>query len=193
MALSSHSIPSFTLTSSSLLSEVLDEHSPTAIIAHADFLPQLLELLYDANEETNHTIIVVGQPDAKLARQIRQVRVLQWDDIERQGAQSEPVEVPTPGWYQEHSSRYTVLILFLRTLPSVHGVVLSGSLWKASRCSVDPPKYHRRSSSDSRAIPNLRNAVFLGHHSLVSSTIDCLWSRRCLYCSLRRRQFRHCR
>ncbi|KAI0818899.1 hypothetical protein BC629DRAFT_1579348 [Irpex lacteus] len=104
LALSSHSIPSFTLTSSSLLSEVLDEHSPTAIIAHADFLPQLLELLYDANEETNHTIIVVGQPDAKLARQIRQVRVLQWDDIERQGAQSEPIEVPTP----EPSQVFTV-------------------------------------------------------------------------------------
>ena len=99
LALSSNSIPSFTLASSSLLSEVFDEHSPDAIITHAGFLPQLLELLYDANEIPNHTIIVVGQPDTKL---VRQIRILLWDDIERQGAQWEPVEVPTPGWYHSH-------------------------------------------------------------------------------------------
>ncbi|KAI0693739.1 acetyl-CoA synthetase-like protein [Cytidiella melzeri] len=96
LALSSHSIPSLTLTSSSLLSQVLEEHPPSAIITHADFLPHLLELVYDANEGSNHVIIVVGEPDAKLIRKLEQTQVLRWDDIESQGAQLDAVVVTTP-------------------------------------------------------------------------------------------------
>ncbi|KAI0086291.1 acetyl-CoA synthetase-like protein [Irpex rosettiformis] len=124
MALSSNSIPSLTLTSSSLLSQVFDEYSPTAIITHADFLPQLLELVYDANEASNHTIIVVGQPNAKLVRQLAQVRILQWDDIERQGAQLEPVEVPTPDVFTV--SFYTASSGKLRGAELTHQNVTAG-------------------------------------------------------------------
>ncbi|KAI0340515.1 acetyl-CoA synthetase-like protein [Trametopsis cervina] len=96
LALSLHSIPSFTLTSSALLSQVLDDHPPSAIITHASFLPQLLELVYDANEDSHHTIIVVGDPDEKVLRSSGQARLLRWDDIEGQGAGTEPVQTPAP-------------------------------------------------------------------------------------------------
>ena len=51
LALASHSIPSFTLTSKALLSPFLDSHPPSAIITDAEFLPHLLELIYDIHEK----------------------------------------------------------------------------------------------------------------------------------------------
>jgi long-chain acyl-CoA synthetase len=60
-------------------------------------LPQLLELVYDANEGAHHCIIVVGEPDAKLIRKLGQGRVLGWDDIELQGSQLQSVEMKSPG------------------------------------------------------------------------------------------------
>jgi hypothetical protein len=64
LALAAHGIPSFTLTSLSLLSEVLESHPPSAIVTHASFLPQLLELIYDSAEGEHHTVIVVGDASA---------------------------------------------------------------------------------------------------------------------------------
>lgn len=105
MALSSHSIPSFTLTSISLLSPVLENHPPSAIITDAEFLPQLLELVYDTHEGAHHTIIVVGEPSHK-ATQGLQARILKFEDLERQGAVLEAVQPSTPGklqWPQSNS------------------------------------------------------------------------------------------
>lgn len=96
LALSSHSIPSFTLTSSSLLSPVLDHHPPSAIITHAEFLPQLLELVYDTSEGSHHTIIVVGEPNHKVTQGV-QARILKFEELERQGAVLEPVQPSTSG------------------------------------------------------------------------------------------------
>ncbi|KAF9246574.1 hypothetical protein BU15DRAFT_85321 [Melanogaster broomeanus] len=63
LALAKHSIVSMTLSSRKLLSRVLEAHPPSAIIVGADFLPHVLELIYDAREH-HHKIIVVGQPDS---------------------------------------------------------------------------------------------------------------------------------
>ncbi|KAF7796891.1 hypothetical protein EIP86_008076 [Pleurotus ostreatoroseus] len=84
MALASRSIPSFTLTSQSLLSPCLEEHTPSAIITEAEFLPQLLELVYDMKEGSHYPIIVVGEPKV---RADQAARLLKWEDVERQGAQ----------------------------------------------------------------------------------------------------------
>jgi long-chain acyl-CoA synthetase len=99
LALASHSIPSFTLTSLSLLSSVLDNHPPSAIITEAEFLPQLLELIYDTNEGSHHTVIVVGEPDVKFARSLGQVRVVKFSDVERQGIESEQLPPTATGMF----------------------------------------------------------------------------------------------
>jgi long-chain acyl-CoA synthetase len=97
LALASHSIPSFTITSPSLLSPILESHPPTAIITHAHFLPNLLELIYDANESEHHTVIVVGDFDPKvLAKAGKTTKVLKWTDVEREGAQGETITSAPP-------------------------------------------------------------------------------------------------
>ncbi|CAL1704252.1 unnamed protein product [Somion occarium] len=94
LALASHSIPSFTLSSPSVLTPVLEEHPPSAIVVHAEFLPQLLELIHDSNDGVHHTIIVVGNTD--LDKHLGAIRLLKWEDIERQGAQADQLTPATP-------------------------------------------------------------------------------------------------
>ncbi|KAF7322810.1 Acetyl-CoA synthetase [Mycena chlorophos] len=98
LALASHSIPSFTITASSLLSSVLEAHPPSAIITHAFMLPQILELIYDAGETNrNHTIIVVGEPSAQaMATVASSVKVLLWTDVEREGVRVQKIISPIP-------------------------------------------------------------------------------------------------
>lgn len=94
LALASHSIPSFTLASKALLSPLLDSHPPSAIIAEAELLPHLLELVYDSKETSHHTIIVVGAFNAKL--DTHTVRILKWEDVEREGAQAQEIPASPP-------------------------------------------------------------------------------------------------
>ena len=97
LALASHAIVSSTLTSKALLSPFLDHHPPSAIITDAEFLPHLLELIYDADGDSHHTVIVAGELPTKLSQGLEQVRILKWDDIERQGAQLQQIPVATSG------------------------------------------------------------------------------------------------
>ncbi|KAJ7582810.1 acetyl-CoA synthetase [Mycena floridula] len=98
LALATHSIPSFTLSSANLLSPVLETHPPSAIITHAELLPQLLELIYDAGEHSrNHTIIIVGEPSPQtMATVASRVKVLKWADVEREGVRVEKILSPVP-------------------------------------------------------------------------------------------------
>jgi len=98
LALASHSIPSFTLASSTLLSPILNSHPPSAIITHAEILPQILELIYDVGESgRHHTIIVVGEPTAQtMASVASKVKVLHWADVEREGVRVEKIISPLP-------------------------------------------------------------------------------------------------
>ncbi|EPQ58407.1 hypothetical protein GLOTRDRAFT_137130 [Gloeophyllum trabeum ATCC 11539] len=96
LALASHSIPSFTLTSLDLLSPVLESHPPSAIITHASFLPQLLELIYDSAETNHHTIIVVGEDGLAGTKMLAGVRVLKFADVEKTGQQTQKIISATP-------------------------------------------------------------------------------------------------
>jgi len=90
LALASHGIPSFTLTSPNLLAPVLDAHPPTAVIIDAGFLAQALELILDAAEASHHVLIVLGDLDAKTAGRVADhVRLVRWSDIEEEGRQQE--------------------------------------------------------------------------------------------------------
>lgn len=98
LALASHSITSFTISSSTLLAPVFESHIPTAIITHAELLPQILELIYDAGDRTgNHTIIVVGEPSPQaMASVVSTVKILRFPDIEREGVRVEKSISPLP-------------------------------------------------------------------------------------------------
>ncbi|KAG6886016.1 hypothetical protein C0993_006132 [Termitomyces sp. T159_Od127] len=98
LALASHSILSHTLSSSKLLSPVLESSSPDAIIAHANLLPQILELLYEGDRTINHTIIVVGETTSKdLASVASNIRILEFLEVEREGVRVPKVVTPLPG------------------------------------------------------------------------------------------------
>ncbi|KDR73413.1 hypothetical protein GALMADRAFT_212330 [Galerina marginata CBS 339.88] len=98
LALASHSISSITLSSSKLLSPVLDAHPPSAIVTHAFLLPQLLELIYDSSEhQTEHTIIVVGEPTPQaMASVASNVKVYKFAELEREGFKVEKILSPLP-------------------------------------------------------------------------------------------------
>jgi long-chain acyl-CoA synthetase len=99
LALAAHSVPSFTIASLSLLSPVLDSHAPSAIVAPAAFLPQLLELLYDSRTQgESHTVIVVGELPSNL-KSVPNVKVLKWADVESTGTKSDKVPPSTIGQY----------------------------------------------------------------------------------------------
>ncbi|KAF5324915.1 hypothetical protein D9611_004370 [Ephemerocybe angulata] len=98
LALASHSILTYTLSSSTLLTPVLESHHPTAVITHAFMLPSLLELIYDhCDVSVQHTIIVVGEPSASaLSSVASNVTVLNFADVEREGTRTQKILSPVP-------------------------------------------------------------------------------------------------
>ncbi|TDL27569.1 acetyl-CoA synthetase-like protein [Rickenella mellea] len=88
LALASHSIPSFTLTSLTLLTAVLESHPPSAIVLHASFVSQVLELIIENHEFAQHTLIVVGDDGMpkNLDRYRNKVKILRWEDVEGEGS-----------------------------------------------------------------------------------------------------------
>ncbi|KAF9476592.1 hypothetical protein BDN70DRAFT_882203 [Pholiota conissans] len=98
LALASHSIKSITLSSSTLLSAVLESHQPSAIITHAFLLPQLLELIYDSDaRHIEHTLVVVGEPSVQaMASVASNVKVLKFADLEHEGFKAEKILSPVP-------------------------------------------------------------------------------------------------
>ena len=84
-----------TITTPELLAEVLDNHPPSAIITDAGFLPHIVEQIYDLNQHHHTTVIVVGDPGSVGAKLAKEMDLLNFSDIEREGANS-PVELSPP-------------------------------------------------------------------------------------------------
>lgn len=100
LALASHSIPSLTLSSASLLSPVLESHPPSAIIVHGSLLLHTLELIYEQNEFERHFVIVVGEVDENVLSKVSQdVKLARWADLEAQGKEAPLITSPAPGEY----------------------------------------------------------------------------------------------
>lgn len=96
LALASHSITSYTLSSPTLLPTVLESYPPSAILTHAFLLPQLLEHIYETSEQSvEHTIIVVGEPSAQtMASVASNIKVLKFAEVEREGVKVEKIISP---------------------------------------------------------------------------------------------------
>lgn len=98
LALASHSIPSLTLSSSSLLSPVFKSHLPSTVIVHGSLLLHTLELIYELNEYGHHFVIVVGEVDENVVSKASQrVKLARWADLEAQGKEAPLITSPTPG------------------------------------------------------------------------------------------------
>ncbi|KAI0003328.1 acetyl-CoA synthetase-like protein [Russula compacta] len=98
LALASHSIPSLTLSALSLLSPVLDLYPPSAIVVEGSLLPHTLELIYELHEFGHYFVVVVGETDEKVLSQAsKQVKVVQWADLEAQGKAASPITSAAPG------------------------------------------------------------------------------------------------
>ncbi|KAH6918885.1 acetyl-CoA synthetase [Coprinopsis sp. MPI-PUGE-AT-0042] len=98
LALASHSIVSYTLSSANLVSSVLDSHRPSAIVTHSFMLSSILELIYDSDErDVQYTIILVDEPDNRtLASVASNISVLKFSDIEREGVRVQKILSPIP-------------------------------------------------------------------------------------------------
>ncbi len=142
MALAMHSIPSFTIAATNLLTGILESHPPTVIVTHAELLLQLLELIYDAGEsDQHHTIIIVGEPSAQaMARVASKVKVLKWEDVEREGVKTEKILSPVPSmWQLVFGARVNILRLsFDRTQRRFYRVLLCKRQWSDARGSTHP-------------------------------------------------------
>jgi len=84
-----------TITSPELLAEVLDAHSPSAIITDSEFLSHIIEQIYDLNQHHHTTVIVVGDPGSVGAKLVKEIDLLKFDDIEKEGV-SAPVDLSPP-------------------------------------------------------------------------------------------------
>lgn len=81
LALAAYCIPTITVASPDLISEVLEAHSPNAIIVQATFLDQLLELLH----ENTHApvVIVIGDRTGQVAKWSGKVnlKLMSWEQV----------------------------------------------------------------------------------------------------------------
>jgi long-chain acyl-CoA synthetase len=97
LALASHSIPSLTLASPSLVNSVLESHPPTAIVVEGNRLLDLLELIFKRRELAHHFIVVVGEADQKVLSKVpKQTRLAFWEHIEAQGKAGTTISSPAP-------------------------------------------------------------------------------------------------
>ncbi|OCB84357.1 hypothetical protein A7U60_g9037 [Sanghuangporus baumii] len=94
LALASQSIPSFTISSLTLLSSVFDAHPPSAIILHVNFLEHVLEQIAENAEFAHHTLILVGEGDLPDFVGKLKVRILWLTDLERKGTREDAVQEP---------------------------------------------------------------------------------------------------
>ena len=72
----------------------MESHPPGAIVLHAHFVQQVLELIAENHEYGHHTLIVVGEedlPDVVRKGQVP-VKVIWLADLERKGRASGPLE-----------------------------------------------------------------------------------------------------
>jgi long-chain acyl-CoA synthetase len=86
IAFAAKSITTMTISSPELLAEVLDNYSPSAIITDSDFLSHIIEQVYDLNQHTHTTVIVVGDPGSVGAQLAKEMSLLKFTDIEKEGA-----------------------------------------------------------------------------------------------------------
>jgi len=111
LAFAAGSITTMTISSPQLLAEVLVKHPPSTILTDADFLPHIIEQIYDLNQHRHTTVIVVGDPGSVGAKLAKEMDLLKFDDIEKEGA-STSVDLSPPTGESRIESVVTKLTAF---------------------------------------------------------------------------------
>ena len=117
LALSTISVPSFTLASPSLLTTALDTHPPDVIILKSEYLSSVLELILDDRQAANNTLIVVGEENLPnhLDQIQKNVRIHFWADLEGQGRKLPELDKVTPP-----RKRFCITLLFAVQADNFH-------------------------------------------------------------------------
>jgi hypothetical protein len=114
LAFAAKSITTMTISSPELLAEVLDNHPPSAIVTDADFLFHIIEQIYDLNQHSHTTVIVVGDPGSVGAKLAKEMNLLKFSDIEKEGAGTAVVLSPPTG--EPHIENIVTKLTVLQTL-----------------------------------------------------------------------------
>lgn len=77
---------------------MLESHPPSVVVTDATLLPQLLEALYDSNDNVQPVVVVVGDLDSK-QRSAQHVQLLKWGDVLTRGLQETKLPFPNPSMY----------------------------------------------------------------------------------------------
>lgn len=121
LAFAAKSITTMTISSSELLAEVLDNHPPSVIITDSDFLSHIIEQIYDLNQHSHTTVIVVGDPGSVGARFAREMDLLLFNDIEKEGANN-PADLSPPtgeSYIETTVAGLTILQMSIMCFPSL--------------------------------------------------------------------------
>lgn len=99
-----------------MLSPVLESYAPSAIITHALFLPQLLELIYETEEKrtTEYIVVVVGEPTPQAMSSVASnIKILSFANLEREGVKVEKAlsPLPSPSLSQSLQSIHSYFVL----------------------------------------------------------------------------------
>lgn len=122
LAFAAKSITTMTISSSELLAEVLDSHPPSTIITDSDFLSHIVEQIYDLNQHNNTTVIVVGDPGNVAVKLAKEMDLLLFNDIEKDGANNLVDLSPPSGGFSIEIMMVmglTVLQMSTTSLPSL--------------------------------------------------------------------------
>ena len=128
-----------TISSPELLAEVLDNHPPSAIITDVDFLSHIIEQIYDLNQHCHTTVIVVGDPGSVGAKLAKEMDLLRFSDIEREGA-STPIDLSPPTGETHIENVVTKLTTLQTLIMSLPSLSLRPRMERVSRPCSSPNK-----------------------------------------------------
>jgi long-chain acyl-CoA synthetase len=114
-----------------LLSPILESYAPSAIITHAFFLPQLLELIYETEEKrtTEYVVVVVGEPTPQAMSSVASnIKILSFANLEREGVKVEKVLSPLPSLSLFKVSTFNSLISCIIKNPAMYSQFLFTNL-----------------------------------------------------------------
>ncbi|KAF8633752.1 hypothetical protein AX17_004407 [Amanita inopinata Kibby_2008] len=98
LALASLSITSYTLSSISILSAVLDTYPTSTIIVHAEFLDKVLDVIYKTKGQPSiRNIVVAGEIDPQVTTRVASnIHILQFSEVERDGHRVDKIVTAAP-------------------------------------------------------------------------------------------------
>lgn len=186
VALSTLGVPSFTIASLDLLSDVLDGHAPSVIVTSQQSLYMVLEQIEEGSDSTTHTIIVVGGLPSRPPK--CRTRLIDFADVEAHGWTAEKVQLPTPSkpFHPVHWLSTHLITRLHRTQRRLLRLILPRRTWRTSRCPAHSRKHDRWRRVHPRSRASVERNLNTGHPRLVAQPQHALRPRHSVHCCVRR-------